>query len=185
MTGAGKHERGRLAQVGLVLALLAGSVALLAYLSRHAAPREHRRAGNEVAAVGGLKLIATHQELFRSSAAAGTPRYAKSLGELGAHAARVEARWRNDPTTGDPSHTIDQVLATGTRHGYLFTVTSAADAAWSATAAPAKPGETGHRSFYVDRSGVIRFATNGPADGTSARWDRLTNRWPSPQYDPE
>ena len=58
---------------------------------------------------------------------------------------------------------IDEVLATGTKQGYVFEVTvdtaDDGDEAYTCTARPVTYGKTGVRSFFVDESGVIRSVT--------------------------
>lgn len=93
---------------------------------------------------------------------------------------------------------IDQVLAQGEKQGYLFKVTiykpkadpnDASDAAktisknskespsilWSVTAVPSLPGETGHRYFYTDSTGLIRVSTEGPANKASPELNATTS----------
>ena len=68
---------------------------------------------------------------------------------------------------------IDEVLAGGTKQGYIFTYTPlTVDAAgntatYSITADPITPGTTGQRHFYTDQSCVIRSNVTvqaGPSD---------------------
>ena len=42
---------------------------------------------------------------------------------------------------------------------------------WAILGSPQEPGETGDRHFYVDQTGVIRSAVDGPASSTSAPID--------------
>ena len=64
---------------------------------------------------------------------------------------------------------LDQVIAAGTKHGYVFTY-AAIDAngdgnseSFTLNADPANPGVTGQRHFFTDQSGVIRFNATAPA----------------------
>jgi len=64
-----------------------------------------------------------------------------------------------------PPPYVDTVLGGGKKTGYCFrlTVGNPADGDWSAKAAPVTVAKTGCRRFFVDSSGVIRFAI-GPAN---------------------
>jgi type II secretory pathway pseudopilin PulG len=112
-----------------------------------------RKAGNEIAAVGALRTIATAQAVFREGDKDqnGKLDYAGSLKALG------------------DAQLVDGVLASGTKQGYLFKVRTGKDPLfdWSANADPAVPKTTGDRWFFIDQSGVIRSSTTGPADETS------------------
>lgn len=66
---------------------------------------------------------------------------------------------------------IDRILATGTIHGYRYTLTivdptSTTPAFFKVSAIPVRYGVTGARSFYVDAIGVVRGADKRgePAD---------------------
>jgi hypothetical protein len=61
---------------------------------------------------------------------------------------------------------LDNVLQTGTKSGYVFTLTSAGNAPASTfdlNGDPRVPGSTGQRHFYTDASGVIRYNTTASA----------------------
>jgi hypothetical protein len=101
-----------------------------------------RRLGNETAAIGAMKVLSTAQVLFREGDkdANGTLDYANGLEDLG------------------KCGLIDKVLASGTKQGYRFELTSGAKApefTWMAVASPVKPGVTGSRHFAVNHEGVI------------------------------
>lgn len=112
---------------------------------------EARQGSNEAAAIGALRTITTAQALFREGDKDrdGIYNYAASLDVLGR------------------ANLIDVVLRTGRKQGYVFRIVTGDGFKWSADAVPETPGKTGNRSFFVDESGVIRFATEGRADGTS------------------
>lgn len=111
-----------------------------------------RQRRNESAAIAGLETIANAQEMFR----AGDMEHDEicdygTLGELAAE------------------ELIDSVLANGTKQGYHFSVQPGPDreTGWWATAAPAVPGTTGSRFFYVDQTRTICIASEpiqGPLD---------------------
>jgi hypothetical protein len=56
---------------------------------------------------------------------------------------------------------IDSVLASGTKSGYKLTyiqdASSTPSVGYTLNADPTVRGSTGHRSFYSDQPGVIRF----------------------------
>lgn len=55
------------------------------------------------------------------------------------------------------------------RFGYIFSIDNPAGSAdnWWGSAVPKSPGTSGDRYFYIDRTGVIRYSTSGPANGSS------------------
>jgi hypothetical protein len=64
---------------------------------------------------------------------------------------------------------IDFVLAEGHRYGYLFRIThekfsSESPASYEIVAVPRTYGQTGQRSFYMDETGVLRFADKHGAE---------------------
>lgn len=65
---------------------------------------------------------------------------------------------------------LDPVLARGAKSGYTFTVASTATGSdgvqwgYAGRANPLTLGRTGHRHFYVDETGVVRFRVPEPAD---------------------
>ena len=141
----------------LVLALIiVGYVALYQTAQVFTSDRQH--GANELQMIGTLKVLHTAQEEYRDRQG----RYG-SLREL-----REEGfidRWL--AYYSDPPRE---------RHGYLLTAQVSADN-WNAVAVPAKPGETGTRSFYADESGVIRVeesrsAQDDPASVESQSYNR-------------
>jgi len=61
---------------------------------------------------------------------------------------------------------IDSVLSSGTKSGYSFTYTGGTST-WNVSTVPTTAGTTGDRGFFVDESGVIRFAATGAATSAS------------------
>lgn len=82
---------------------------------------------------------------------------------------------------------IDSTLASGTKNGYRFTVrvkpalTPGEAASYEAVATPVRYRRSGRRSFYIDETGVIRFADirGGEANEydppINAEWDARTD----------
>ncbi|MCZ6689637.1 MAG: hypothetical protein O7H41_08550 [Planctomycetota bacterium] len=109
-----------------------------------------RMTGNETAAIGGLRTIASVQWQFRETDAEGdgNPDFATSLSELVA------------------AGLIDPALGTGTRSGYVFSL-SGSTFEWNCSATPVSP-RTGTLNFAVCTDGVVRFSGQGAADCMSA-----------------
>ena len=110
---------------------------------------EALKRGNGMAAIGALRTIASVQRQFQVADREGDGRldYASSLEELG--------------NTG----MIDKVLASGTKSGYLFSLSGSQDE-WMASATPIGD-ETGIWNFIVCTDGVVRFSSEEPADCSS------------------
>lgn len=127
--------------------LFAGLVGVLAAIAMPelVAARKH---GNEAAAIGALKTIATSQSLFREGDKDGDEVFDfGSLGEL------------------SDQLLLDGVLGSGTKHGYLFRCQPSATTAeflWMATADPATPGSAGDRYFAVNQAGIIFYSDEAP-----------------------
>jgi type IV pilus assembly protein PilA len=107
-----------------------------------------RKPGNEAAAIGALKTLATAQARFREGDldADGTLDYA-TLAEL------------SDATL------IDAVLASGAKQGYLFQVQPSPRTPgllWMAVASPATPGASGDRYFFTNQTGIIYYSVTAP-----------------------
>lgn len=111
---------------------------------------EARKTGNETAAIGALRTIASVQAQFREGDREGdsTLDYATSLAELSGVGL------------------IDNVLGSGTKAGYLFSL-SGSTYDWQAWATPIS-SNTGARNFTVCTDGVVRFTSRGLADCMSA-----------------
>lgn len=127
-----------LIELGLVV-LIIGILATLAVPSLLTA----RKNANEVQAISALRSINNAQEMYH-----------RREGSFGTVEDLV--------LSGDLDETFDP---TDSRRGYRFFDDEAPDGStWAITAEPLDPGGTGDRFFYIDISGVIRFAENGPAD---------------------
>lgn len=127
-----------LAIAGIVMNLLAVCMVVpLGIVTAIAIPNllASRKAANEASAIASLRVIGNAQATYASTT--GTGNYA-SLTQL--FGARM----------------IDENLASGTKNGYVFTVTVNGNG-FEATATPVSRS-TGNRSFYVSANGVIRYA---------------------------
>lgn len=148
-----------LAIAGIVLNLLAvcmvvpiGIVAAIAIPNLLAS----RRAANEASAIASLRYIGSAQATYASTTGMG------SYGSL---------------TQLFGAHLIDENLASGTKNGYVFTVT-VNGTNFEATARPVSRSH-GNRSFYVSSSGVIRYA---PGVRPATESDPSVEMY-GPQYD--
>ena len=121
-----------------------------------------RMAANESSAVGSLRTITTSQVTYSSMYGVGNSPTLTLLG--------------GNLNTCAAANLIDATLALGQKSGYTFPVafinttpnntppavlasTGCADglAQWAETGAPITCDQTGHRTFYVDQSGVLRY----------------------------
>lgn len=111
-----------------------------------------RSTGNEVSTIAVLRsLIPNQAEFFQSDLDADIALdYATDLEQL------------------FDAEMIDDVVASGTKNGYTFSI-SAPDplSDWSASAHPIRRGTTGFRSFYVDSRGQIRYAFDAGVNALS------------------
>jgi len=128
----------------IVLAAGAALLALLvvfAVVAAIAIPNllRSRIAANEAAAIGALRMLTAAQVQYHSA--------------HGEYATELAALYDpNDPR----NQYIDRILASGTKSGYRFEITSEDPSrVWQGTAEPLSAGESGIRTFTVDESGII------------------------------
>jgi type IV pilus assembly protein PilA len=143
-------------QKGFSLIELLIVVAIILIIAAIAIPNllKSKMAANESSAVGSIRTINTGEVTY----AAGCPNvgYTPDLLSL-------------NTGGGCPSglNIIDNVLATGTKSGYVFAyATPGPDASgitnlYTITATPAVIGTTGQRQFFSDQTGVVRYALTG------------------------
>lgn len=126
-----------LIEIMIVLAVVAlvATLAIPSYL-------RSRMSANEVAAISGLRTIASAAISYRTANNA----YPENLAALSQAA---------------PPY-IDTSLAGGSKQGYDFVLSGAANS-FSATAAPQAYQSSGVRSFFVDNSGVIHWTDQNAA----------------------
>ena len=129
-------------------------VAVISIIAAIAVPNllTAKKAANEAAAIAYVRTWSSAQEIYLTL----HQTYATSNDQLVADGL---------VTAADPS-----------RLGYTFMLDGGNNAVqWSGTADPAEFGTTGDRSFFLDHTGVIRWANPGPADAGSAPLDSGRN----------
>ena len=138
----------KISSLGFTLLEIMVVIAIIVIISAMAIPAilRNRITANEAAAITSLKTVDWAAIAYRATNGA----YPPDLNSLG---------------TCDPSY-IDSVLASGTKQGYKFNLTSNNDT-FSIAAVPATQNVTGVRTFYSDTSGVIRVSSSGVADASS------------------
>jgi type IV pilus assembly protein PilA len=149
-------------QEGFSLIELLIVVAIILIIAAIAIPNLMRSkiAANEASAVASERTLNTSSATYASTYGIGFP---AALTKLGPAAAASSAA----------ADLIDNVLATGGKSGYTFTLTGgAADAngvvqSYTTTAQPATANVSGVRYFFSDQSAVIRQNVGGAATNTS------------------
>jgi type IV pilus assembly protein PilA len=128
-------------------------MAVIAIIAAVAVPNllTAKKAANEAAAIAYIRNWSSAQEIYLTL----HQTYANANDQLVADGL---------VTAADPS-----------RLGYTFQLNAATARQWSGTAAPAEPGVTGDRYFFLDESGVIRWVRGGPADASSPPLDSGAN----------
>ena len=146
-------------QKGFSLIELLIVVAIILIIAAIAIPNllRSRIAANEASAVGSIRTINTSEVTYAST----YPQVGfNTLDTLGGSGGSLSG-----------AGLIDSVLASGTKSGYVFTVTtSGASSGGPATMydvhGDPQNSQTGQRHFYSDQSGVIRFNTAAAATAT-------------------
>jgi len=135
---------------GFTLIELMIVVAIIAIIAAIAIPSllNARKAGNESSAISSLRTLATTNNMYRTR----YQTYTSSLANLSA------------------AGYIDSILGSGTKSGYVFTYSGSTNT-WTVSATPSTTGTTGDRGFFVDQTGVIRFAASGAATSASSPLD--------------
>ncbi len=124
-------------------------VAIIGIIAAIAVPNllQSKAAANEASAISAIRNVVTSQITY--SATVGSGQYAADLAAL------------------QGASLIDSVLGSGTKDGYTFTSSGAANT-FEVTAGPVAYGSTGTRYFFSDESGVIRYDTGAAATVASS-----------------
>ena len=145
-------------QKGFSLIELLIVVAIILIIAAIAIPNlmRSRMAANESSAVGSLRTINTAEVTYSTTYPA--QGFAPALTNLGGAASACAAG--STPTTTSAC-LIDDVLAQGTKSGYLFSAAGSTGnggtvmVTYTSLATPSAPGQSGQREFCSDQSGVI------------------------------
>jgi type IV pilus assembly protein PilA len=128
-------------------------IAIIAIIAAIAIPNllSARKNGNEAAAIGSLKAIVSAQTVYREGDknGDGSNEYAPTLAAL------------TDTGSTGTDDLIDEILASGTRQGYNFTLTVPGPPqnrfVWTCHADAVVQGTTGDRHFGAAMAGLIFF----------------------------
>ena len=119
-------------------------------------------AANEAAAIENTRTITTSNVVYSTTYGIG---YAANLAKMATPPAP-------GPVTANAAGLLDNVLAAGTKSGYVYTYVAGPLGAggtidaYTIQADPLTPNITGARHFFVDASGVIRFNSLAAATAT-------------------
>ena len=149
-------------QKGFSLIELLIVVAIILIIAAIAIPNliRARMSANEASAVGSVRSINTAEISYNAAYPASG--FANTLPKLGSPAGACT------PTTATGCF-IDSVLSTGTKSGYIFTLTAAGGAPTTSYAVAANPvtaNQTGVRSFCSFEDAVVRYSTAAIAAAT-------------------
>ncbi len=124
-------------------------VAIIGIIAALAVPNlvQSKKAASEASAIASVRNLVTAQITYASTLGNGD---FGSLAELSAE------------------NFADEVLGSGRKDGYDFSVAANGSIGFSVIATPTVPGTTGERAFYGDETGVIRYTSDGTLpDSTS------------------
>ncbi len=171
---AGRLKGEGLALAGLILGIVhVAVIPLILILAAIAIPNllRARIAANQAAAVGALRTINTVEVAYEMTYNTG---YSSDLASLGpARGDAPRGPWGGPAGTASAAGLIDDVLAGGTKSGYVFTYRAGQPdkdghvTTYTVRADPLTPGTTGVDHYFTDATVVIRFDANEPADASS------------------
>ncbi len=124
-------------------------VAVIGIIAAIAVPNlvQSKKAANEASAISSVRNLVTAEITYASTVGAG---------QFGSLASLQSTNF------------IDNVLGSGAKDGYGFTVTTSGAVSFTVVAVPQTIGTTGERGFYSDQTGVIRYTTNGSAPNSNS-----------------
>ena len=134
---------------GFSLSELLIVVAVIGIIAALAVPNlvQSKKAANEASAIASVRNLVTAQITYASTLGGGN---FGSLAELSSE------------------NFADEVLGSGQKDGYDFSVAANGSIGFSVIATPTVPGNTGERAFYGNETGVIRYTVDGTVpDSTS------------------
>jgi len=163
---AGRLKGNGIALAGLILGYFGVAIIPLLIIAAIAIPNllRSRMASGQASAAGALRTINTAAITYASTYDTGYP---SSLAVLAPPEAGKEP---SDQAAG----LIDEVLASGTKSGYMFIYTPGEKdsdgriVTYTIHASPITPGTTGTNYYFTDQSGVIRQDSNNQASEASS-----------------
>ncbi|MFQ5738686.1 MAG: type II secretion system protein [Acidobacteriota bacterium] len=121
-------------------------VAVIGIIAAIAVPNlvQSKKAANEASAISSVRNLVTAQITYASTVGAG---------QFGSLADLTSNKF------------IDDVLGSGSKDGYTFTIPTGAGSTtvFTVVGVPTTVGTSGQRGFFSDQTGVIRYSTDGSA----------------------